>query len=80
MSRERPRQPFHPRGNKNAMKHRCFTAETIGLRKEMVSLARKAQVHGTDADASRLDHRDGALTIWSTLPSLRRASLFARDR
>ena len=32
-----------PKGNKNALKHGGFTAETIALRKEIVSLARLAR-------------------------------------
>jgi hypothetical protein len=49
--------PADGRLNKNAMKHRGFTGETIALRKEIVALARKARVHRTDADASCLGHR-----------------------
>ncbi len=32
-----------PRGNKNALKHGSFTAETIALRKEIQALARLAR-------------------------------------
>jgi uncharacterized protein YjcR len=32
-----------PRGNRNALKHGGFTAETIALRNEIVALARMAR-------------------------------------